>query len=164
MTLYGALVLIHVVAIVVFAVAHIISAVSMFQVRLTSDRARLQAILKRSAAALTIATIAILIGFVAGLVLAFMGSWWGSLWIWVSLVLLIVVGGAMTPLAAIPMNVLRNALGVKAGRQKAGEPDPVPQDDAAVAGARAALKPELVAAIGVAGFVAITWLMQAKPF
>jgi small-conductance mechanosensitive channel len=164
MTLYEAIVLIHVVAIVVFAVAHIVSAVSMFQVRSTSDRAQLQAILGRSAKALTIATIAILIGFVAGLVLGFMGSWWGSLWIWVSLVLLIVVGGAMTPLAAIPMNGLRTALGMRLGRAKAGEPDPVPQDDATVAAARAALRPELVAAIGVAGFVAITWLMQAKPF
>ena len=162
--MYGTIVLIHVVAVVIFAAAHLVSAVSMFQVKATSDRGRLTAILARSASALLVATIAILVVFFAGIAAAFMGGLWGRLWIWVSLVLLIVVGGVMTPMAAIPMNVLRNALGITRGLRKAGDPDPVPQDDAAVATARAALKPELVSAIGFGGFLVITWLMLTKPF
>jgi hypothetical protein len=40
----------------------------------------------------------------------------------------------------------------------------MPLADADVAGARAALKPELTAAIGVAALVVIIWMMVAKPF
>jgi hypothetical protein len=162
--MYGAIVLIHVVSVVVFALAHLVSAGSMFQVKMTSDRARLTAILGRSATALMVAGIAILIALVAGIVAGIMGGLWGRLWIWVSLVLLILVGGLMTPMAAIPMNQLRSALGIQGGRQKPGDPAPVAQDDAAVAAARAKLRPEVVSIIGVGGYLLILWLMLTKPF
>jgi hypothetical protein len=40
----------------------------------------------------------------------------------------------------------------------------MPLADAEVAGARATLKPELTAVIGVAALVVIIWMMVAKPF
>ena len=102
MTLYGALVLIHVISILVFVVAHTVSAMAMFQVRSEPDRAKLRRSSRRSASALMVARIAFSSRSSPGIVLGFMGGRWGRLWIWVSLVLLVVVGGAMTPLAAIP--------------------------------------------------------------
>jgi hypothetical protein len=51
-----------------------------------------------------------------------------------------------------------------AQRGSEGEPAPMPLADAEVAGARAALKPELTAVIGVAALVVIIWIMVAKPF
>ena len=162
--MYGAIVLIHVAAILVFIVAHAVSAMAMFQVRSEPDRAKLMNILNRSGSALIVAYIAIVVALIAGIVLGFMGGWWGRLWIWVSLVLLVGVGFAMTPLAAVPMRAVREALGMQGGTPKAGEPPLVAGGDAQVAAARAALRPELVATIGIAALVVITWLMLAKPF
>jgi hypothetical protein len=162
--MYPLIVLVHVVAIVIFVAAHAVSAVAIFQVKGEPDRAKLARILNRSASALLIATIAVIVSLIAGIVAGIMGGWWGRLWIWISLVLLVVVGGTMTPLAAIPMGNVRRALGIQVGKPKEGEPPLVALGDAEVSAARAALRPELVAAIGIAGLVIITWLMLAKPF
>ena len=40
----------------------------------------------------------------------------------------------------------------------------IPGRDEVLAAARAALRPELVLVIGLAGLIAITWLMVTKPF
>jgi hypothetical protein len=161
MDLRPTLILIHVLAAPVFVIAHAVSAVAMFQVRGQSDRAVLTATLNRSSKAVIVAYIALL---VAGVIFGFVGSWWGSLWIWVSLVLLVVVGGAMTPFAAIPMSGVRAALGIQVRKPKPGEPPAAPKSDEELAGARAALRPELVLVIGLASLIAITWLMVTKPF
>jgi uncharacterized membrane protein len=162
--MYEAIVLIHVVAILVFAGAHLVSGVAIFQARSEGDRGRLTAVLGRSSQALIVAVIALPVALITGVVLAFMGEWWGRLWIWASIGLIVVVGGLMTPMATIPMNQLRGALGMQVGKPKKGEAAPVPQDDATIAAARAKLRPEMVAVIGVAGYLAIAWLMMSKPF
>jgi uncharacterized membrane protein len=162
--MYEAIVLIHVVAILVFAGAHLVSGVAMFQARSEGDRGRLTAVLGRSSQALIVAVIALLVALITGVVLAFMGELWGRLWIWASIGLIVVVGGLMTPMATIPMNQLRGALGMQVGKPKEGEAAPVPHDDATVAAARAKLRPEMVAVIGVVGYLAIVWLMMSKPF
>lgn len=157
-------VLVHVVAVLVFVAAHAVSAMAMFQVRSEPDRGKLEAILNRSGQSLMIAGIAILVVLVAGIILGFTGGFWGRLWIWASLVLLIVVGGVMTPLAGTPMSNVRRALGMQVGKPKPGDPPPVAASDAELAAARAALRPELVALIGLGGLAVITWLMYTKPF
>lgn len=156
------IVLVHVVSALVFIVAHAVSAVAIFQVRAESDRVKLTAILNRSASALLIATIAVIVVLISGIVAGIIGSSFGRLWIWVALVLLVGVGGAMTPFAAIPMANVRTALGIQ--KVKAGEPAPAPLGDSELAAARAALRPELVAGFGTVGLLVIIWLMLAKPF
>jgi hypothetical protein len=162
MDLRPTLMLIHVLAPLVFVIAHGVSAVAMFQVRGQSDRAVLTATLNRSSKALIVAYIALLVLLVAGVILGFVGGWWGSLWIWVSLVLLVVVGGAMTPFAGIPMSGVRAALQV--GKPKPGKPPAAPKSDEELAAARAALRPELVLVIGLAGLIAIMWLIGHEAF
>jgi hypothetical protein len=70
----------------------------------------------------------------------------------------------MTRLAAGPMRRVRKALAMQMGKPREDEPAPMPLVGAEVAGARAALKPELTAVIGVAALVVIIWTMVAKPF
>jgi hypothetical protein len=164
MDLSPTLILTHVLAAFVFVIAHAVSGVAMFQVRGQPDRAVLTATLSRSSKALVVAFIALVILLVTGVILGFVGSWWGSLWIWFSLVLLVGVGGAMTPFAAIPMRGVRAALGIQVGKPNRGEPPATPKSDEELAAARAALRPELVLVIGLAGLMAITWLMITKPF
>jgi hypothetical protein len=62
------------------------------------------------------------------------------------------------------MRRVRKALGMHIGKPREGEPAPMPLADAEVAGAGAALKPELTAVIGVAALVVIIWMIVAKPF
>jgi uncharacterized membrane protein len=150
-------------AALVFVIAHAVSAVAMFQVRGQSDRAVLTATLNRSSKAMIVAYIALLVLLVGGVILGFVGSRWGSLWIWVSLVLFVVVGWAMLPFAATPMSGVRAALGIQVRKPKQGEPPAAPKSDEELAAARAALRPELVLVIGLAGLIAITWLMVTKP-
>jgi hypothetical protein len=164
MELRPTLTLIHVLAALVFVIAHAVSAVAMFQVRGQSDRAVLTATLNRSSKAQIVTYIALLVLLAAGVILGFVGSWWGSLWIWVSLVLFIGVGGAMTPFAAIPMNGVRAALGIQVRKPKPGEPPAASKSEEELAAVRAALRPELVLVIGLAGLIAIMWLMVTKPF
>ena len=57
-------------------------------------------ILTRSGTPLIVAYVAIPVLLVAGIWLGFLASYWGRLWIWVSLILLIGVGIARRPLAA----------------------------------------------------------------
>ena len=59
--MYEAIVLIHVVAILVFAGAHLVSGVAIFQARSEGDRGRLTAVLGRSSQALIVAVIALLV-------------------------------------------------------------------------------------------------------
>jgi hypothetical protein len=86
MDLHPTLILIHVLAALVFVIAHAVSAVAIFQVRGQSDRAVLTATLNRSSKAMIVAYVALVVLLVAGVILGFVGSWWGSLWMWVSLV------------------------------------------------------------------------------
>jgi uncharacterized membrane protein len=164
MDLHPTLILIHVLAALVFVIAHAVSAVAIFQVRGQSDRAVLTATLNRSSKAMTVAYVALVVLLVAGVILGFVGSWWGSLWMWVSLVLFVVVGWAMLPFAATPMSGVRAALGIQVGKPKPGEPPAAPKSHEELAAARAALRPELVLLIGLASLIAITWLMVTKPF
>jgi hypothetical protein len=69
----------------------------------------------------------------------------------------------MTPLAAGPMRRVRKALAMQMGKPREDEPAPLPLVGAEVAGARAGLKPDLTAVIGVAVLVVIIWIMVAKP-
>jgi uncharacterized membrane protein len=162
--LHPTLILIHILAALVFVIAHAVSAVAMFQVRGQSDRAVLTATLNRSSKAMIVADIALLVLLVGGVILGFVGSRWGSLWIWVSLVLFVVVSWAMLPFAATPMSAVRAALGIQVRKPKPGVPPAAPKSDEELAAARAALRPELMLVIGLAGLIAITWLMITKPF
>jgi hypothetical protein len=164
MDLHPTLILIHVLAALVFVIAHAVSAVAIFQVRGQSDRAVLTATLNRSSKAMIVAYVALVVLLVAGVILGFVGSWWGSLWMWVSLVLFVVVGWAMLPFAATPMSGVRAALGIQVRKPKPGEPPAAPKSDEVLAAARAALRPELVLVIGLASLIVITWLMVTKPF
>lgn len=163
MELYPWVVLTHVVAVVVAFGAHGVSAFAMFRVKRESDRVRLGAILDLSSTALIAAGILLVLGLVLGLVAAVMGGHFSRLWPWVSIVVVVIVWIAMTPMAANPMSAVRQALGQPSRLDKKGEA-PQPRPDGELAAAQARLRPELVAGIGVVGIAVLVWLMEMKPF
>jgi hypothetical protein len=94
-----------------------------------------------------------------------MGGHQGRLWIWASIAVLVAMVVLMTPLAGRPMNRVRRALGLRSERNGPGvDPAREPLSDDALTAARAALRPGLVALVGLAGTLALVWLMEAKLF
>lgn len=164
MDLYGWVVVGHVIAVILAFAAHGVSAFAMFRVRAERDPARLAAILELSSSSLAIAGVGLLVAIVLGIVAAVMGGHFAKFWPWAAIIILVVVIGSMTPLAGIPMNRVRKALGLAVQGDKPTDPPRVPAPPDELTAALAAVRPEIPTAIGVAGIVALTWLMRAKPF
>lgn len=164
MELYPWLVVAHVFFVIVSFGAHGVSAFAMFQARGETDRGRLAAILDISQSSLMVAGVGLVLAVVLGIVAAVMGGHFGRLWPWASIVVVVVVWIAMTPMAANRMAAVRAALGMPTRNDKKGDPPRQPAGDAELAAARAELKPELVAAIGLVALAVLVWLMELKPF
>lgn len=160
----GWIVFVHVLAAFVFAAGHGVSIIVAFRVRRETDRARMAALLDLSQLSVAIATIALLVLFLAGILAGLVLNSWSKAWIWISLVLLIAIGIAMTPLGIGHFNRIRLALGVRTRDFKEGQPDPIPASDAELAAALASRRPELLMLLGGGGFVVIVWLMMFRPF
>jgi len=164
MNLYGWVVVGHVIGVILAFAAHGVSAFAMFRVRTERDPARLAAVLDLSSSSLAASGIGLLVAIVLGIAAAIMGGHFAKFWPWAAIIILVVVIGSMTPLAGIPMNRVRKALGMAVQGDKPTDPprQPAPPDE--LAAALAAIRPEIPAAIGVVGIVVLSWLMRAKPF
>jgi hypothetical protein len=106
--------------------------------------------------------IGLLLIIIPGIVLGFLGEYWGSWWLWVSIVLLVLVMGAMYGIAAPYYVGLRAATGAtmkEAAREKAAAmvaTNPV-------GSLATSWRPTALALIGGVGLVVILWLMVAQP-
>lgn len=163
---YPWVVLVHVTGVMLFFIAHGTAAVVGLRLRGERDPARVVALLDLSRWSLGPTTgIALLVGLVAGIVAAFAGGWWGHLWIWLSLATFLVVGGLMTPMAAMKLAAMRLAAGIAIqppfGFKKAAE-TPV-ADPPELQRLLEAWNPWPVSLIGIGGFTIILALMLLKP-
>ena len=84
----GWIIFIHVLAAFVFVAGHGVSIFVAFQVRRETDRARMAALLDISQLSVLVATIAVIVLFLAGILAGIVLNSWSRTWIWVSLVLL----------------------------------------------------------------------------
>ncbi|HYI23280.1 MAG TPA: hypothetical protein VEX62_11640 [Candidatus Limnocylindrales bacterium] len=154
----------HVVGVIIFVIAHAVSAYVLIRMQSENDPDKLRSLLGWSSRSLGVAGIGMLIWFLAGFLAGFSGNWWtsGRLWIWAALAVAIAVTGIMTPLGRMYLNRVRESLGIdpKSGMQIAG----AGYDAGALQAARASGRPWLLAAIGLSGLVILFWLMLAKPF
>lgn len=106
--------------------------------------------------------IGLLLIIVSGIVLGFLGGFWGDWWLWVSIVLLVLVMGAMYGIAAPYYRDLRAATGAtmtEALRRKAATRD----TSGAVASLATSSRPTALALAGGVGLLVILWLMIAQP-
>ena len=158
------IVFIHVLAAFVFVAGHGVSMYTAFAVRREKDRARIASLLDLSGAAIGVASIGLLVVLIAGILAGIVGGSFGRAWIWVSLVLFIGIGSAMTPIGVGWFNKLRAALGQRTRNLKPGDPDPMPASDGELAALQASKVPEQLLGIGGGGFLVILYLMMFKPF
>lgn len=164
MVFYPWVVIAHVVFVILSFGAHGVSAFAMFRVKRETDRARIGAVLDLSTTALVAAGIGLILAVVLGIVAAAMAGYFGRLWPWVSIAVVVVAWIAMTPMAANPMTGVRRALGLPSRLDKKGEGPPPPGTDDELAAAQAKLQPHAVAGLGIVAIVVLVWLMEAKPF
>jgi hypothetical protein len=158
------IVLIHVIGVLLFLLAHGVSVFVMFRLSSERDPAALRSLLDLSRSSLGVALVGFLLWFVGGIVAGFSGNWWtsGRYWIWASLAIAIVVMLVMTPMGRFYLNRVREALGVDL---KTGKYDGTTQvDGARLETAIASGQPMALAIIGLVGLLVLLYLMMAKPF
>lgn len=164
MDLTRALVFLHVLGAFMFVAGHGVSMFVVFRARRERDRERLGALLDLSGWSLAVAGIGLLVLLVSGIWAGIVLGSFGRLWIWVSLVLFVIIGGLMTPVGGTYLRRLRVALGQPPRGAKPGDPAPVPAGEGELAALQASNAPELLLAIGAGGFVVILYLMMFRPF
>lgn len=161
MEFYPWVVLIHVGSVVLTFFAHGASAAAALKLRSEREPARIAALLDLSSWTLAAAGIGLLVILVSGIIAGIMGGWWGQLWIWAALGVLILVSGLMTPLGVGYLNDVRSAVGVPSPRDKNPGGPLGPEELETLLRSP---KPVQTAALGVGGLLVILWLMMLKPF
>ena len=93
-----------------------------------------------------------------GIVLGFMGRWWGDRWIWASVALLLVIGTLMNRIGKPYMTE---------GFARVGDPNAQtrPQARRGISGSMRAVffHPMFFAVMGLIGLATVVWLMMFKP-
>jgi hypothetical protein len=164
--LYPWLLVLHVTSAFAFMAIHGVSMGVWWRVRRERDRAKLVPLLELSLTFITPMIVAGSLLIVSGILVGIAAAWWfnGDWWLWISIVLMVLIVGVMTPLVAIPMSQMRLGLGMPSqAAQKAGIV-PAPVDDAELHRLLGDRRPAVGASIAIAGIILITWLMETKPF
>jgi uncharacterized membrane protein len=106
----------------------------------------------------------LLLLLVVGVILGFMGSWWGRAWIWVSLILLIVIIGLMVRFGSRIYGGARKLTGLPYMERGKSQPPIEPAGTAEIDAVLSQGNPVLLTVLGFGGIVVIAWLMMSKPF
>lgn len=150
-------VFLHIAGVFAFLVAHGVSVGVAFRLRRERDPRRIMALLDLSSWSTSLMYIGILLLLTGGIVAGFVGDWWGSGWIWVSLGTLLVVIVAMYAVASGYYKRLRLIVGAMADGSQA-------VSEGQLAGLLEGPRPWILAVIGFGGLLFILYLMLFKPF
>jgi hypothetical protein len=162
--LYPWVVLLHIVGAFVFVASHGVAIWMAIQISRERDRIRMAALLDLSAASLGGLYVGLLLLLIGGIWGGILGGWFGRLWIWLALGLVIAISVAMYAVATPYFRSLRAAVGIKSQYGPKDAPEPVPLPDAEVIALAARSPVAVLSAVGVGGLVIILWLMVIKPF
>jgi hypothetical protein len=145
----------HVVGLVLFVLAHGASAFAAFRIRTLRDAGEVAGYLAFSQQAVRASYIGLLLLLLGGAAAATTNDRWGELWVWSSVIVLVVVLVAMWAVGASYYYKLRDLLAGKDGQEPlAGE---------ALTAYLDSRRPEILAAVGGVGLLVLVWLMVLKP-
>ena len=162
--MYEWILLIHILSAFIFAFIHGASTKVIFRLRRESDPARLSALLDLSGSQLGWLYSSLLVMLASGIGVTYLGNWWRGIWVWLSLVLLVLMVPGMYGLATLPFNRLRKALGMPYSEKNKPQPAAEPAGSEEIAVKLASLRPWLTGVFGYGGLVLILILMVLKPF
>jgi hypothetical protein len=152
----------HILGAIVFALGHGASLAVAFGLRKEREHARIAAMLDVSAWSTRLMYLGLLLIVIPGVVLGFLGDYWGSWWLWVSIALLVLVMGAMYGIASPYYLGLRAATGATL-RESTRERAAALASDDLVATLSTSRRPTALALVGGVGLAVILWLMIAQP-
>ena len=161
---YPWIVLLHVLGAFGFVMAHGASAFAAIRIRSERDPARVAALLDLSAFSLGLMYISLVALLIGGIAAAFVGGLWGSLWLWLSIGVLVLVIAAMYPMGSLHYAKVRRAVGIKPYSDPKDAPPPVPLSGAELEAVLSSNRPFALAAVGGIGLAIIIWLMVVQPF
>lgn len=164
MTGYGILVYLHVASAFAFVMVHGVSAFASFWVKRETDAERQRALLNLSAGTYGAMYISLGALVFTGVGAGFVGAHWGSGWIWLALIVLVITAGVMSAFAMREYTPLRRALGLPYFAKNRPQPAEPPAAPEVIARHVQAIRPMLLAVVGIAGLAIILWLMLFKPF
>ena len=159
--MYEWVVFVHVASILAFMLAHGIHVTAMWAMRREPDPERMLTFFNdvpRATGLRVILVVVVLSGAIAG----FMGSWWGSGWIWTSLALLVAIAVVMWRLGGAFYSLIEEAASAAIAARTADPSNPAPQ--AGYDAARGSWQTPALSVIGLGGVAVILWLMMFKPF
>ena len=162
--MYPLLMFLHVVGVFGFLMAHGVSASVSFALRGERNLEWVRALLMLSAQSYPVMYGSLLLLLIAGVILGFMGSWWGRAWIWVSLVLLIAIIVLMSRFGSRIYGGARKMTGLPYMERGKSQPPIEPASAEEINALLDKGNPMLLTVIGFGGIVIIAWLMMAKPF
>jgi len=162
--MYPWLVYLHIIAIFGFLLAHGASVAASFALKQERNLERVRVLLMLSVSTYGIMYLALLVLLLSGVGAGFAGNWWGSGWIWTSLVLLIVIILAMGAMGSRIYGGARRAAGLPymEGTKLHAPVEPSSPEELDRILSRG--NPILLTAIGYGGFAIVAWLMIFKPF
>lgn len=147
MTLYVFLKFVHLLGLATFLFSHGVSGAAAFLLRgpVSEGTRRL---LRLSQVATIVSDPALLVVIATGVWMAFLGSWWGTGWVWAAIVVLVALMAGMFYVAR-PYYTARDAAG---------------KSDAELAQALARTRPAIAIWMGAIGLLVLIALMVLKPF
>jgi hypothetical protein len=162
--MYQALKFLHVLAAFTFVMGHGASVALSFRLKHEKEISRVQAMLDLSGSMWVVYMLSLLLMFIVGIILSFMGDWWSEGWVWASTISFIVVTVWMFYLGQKDYHPLRKAFGMPFRDLKGEHPAEEPAAEAEREALIAATKPHLMMLVAYGGFAFILWLMMDKPF
>jgi hypothetical protein len=167
MWMYRWLIFTHVLGVFTFLLAHGTAVAISFKLRGERNVESIRALLDLSNGMRAVTSILLLVVLATGIAAGFTGNWWGHLWIWVSLGVLVLMGVSMTILGSRPLDRIRRLL-VQSSELSHSKVSSLLSPGAAgeqeFVRILVATRPRLLTAIGAGGLALILWLMMFKPF
>ncbi len=162
--MYPYVVFLHVLSAFGFLFAHGVTAFVMLKLPTETNHERVRALLEVHNLSAGAGFISLGLLLLSGIVAGIWFNWFSQAWIWISLVLLILISGVMTPLGRHYFERVMRAAGIRSPFAKKDEPTPEPGTDEELRAALTSGRPRLVLIVALAGWAAIVWLMMFKPF
>lgn len=157
------LVFAHILGAFAFVLAHGVSVVVTLKLRRERDPARVAAMLDLSRSTVILATSAVAFLLLTGIAAGFVGGYWGRIWIWASIAILVLLFLYMGFRGTKYHDAVRHAVG-SIGIYDHKMTEAPPPDPAALAQLLDSPRAMELAAVGGIGLVAILYLMAFKPF
>jgi hypothetical protein len=159
--MYPWIVFVHVASVLAFMLAHGVHITAMWAFRREADPERALTFFNDLPSA-TWLRVLLAVVVVSGAIAGLMGSWWGSGWIWSSLLLLAVIAVAMWRFGGGYFGLVEEAAEAAIAARSADPSNPAPL--AAYDAARGSWHTVGMSVLGFGGVAVILWLMMFKPF